>query len=191
MSDYFKKKFEEARDKYFKGDQVKKIRLSNGDPDDLRFVQFFEGKSGKVYKVKGPEEGITFDRWNAFQKLSVMFGYGASLQEITNSMQKSVDICDSIFLGNGKFNSSHLIHHLGSMVSGLEKGSSSKNSAALYLATIFIIAEDEDETKWSIQVADQKLDDWSNSGYDVIDFLLLARSFSERWAKQLRSERHG
>lgn len=191
MSDIFKQKFEEAREKIFNGDQIKRIKLSEQSGDEFRFLEYFEGVSGKTYKIKTVDQGITFDRWNAYEKMSVMFNYDASLQQLMNNNQKSIDICDSIFLGDGKYNSKHLIHHLTSITDGFESNTKSKYSKAMYFCTIFIIREDEDETFWDMKIADEKIADWAKSGFDVIDFLLLARSFSLTWVKQLQSERLG
>ncbi len=197
MSDIFKEKFEATRKKLFGGDgnQIKRITSSDDNVfrlyDGKGFAEYFEGASGSVYKIKTIDEGITFARWNAYEKLSVMFNYDASLQQLMNNNKKSTDMMDSILLGDGKYNAKHLLHHLSSLTDGIESNANSKYSKAIYFCTIFIIREDEDETQWSMPIADEKIDDWIKKGYDVIDFLLLARSFSLAWVKQLKSEHLG
>jgi len=191
MADVFKQQFDKAREAYFKGDQVKSIRLTKGEGNEFRFAQHFKGKSGKVYKVKTIEEGITFDRWNAYEKLAIMFKYNASLQQLMDNNQKSIDICDSIFLGDGKYSSKHLVQHIMSIADGLKSTTESKYSKALLFCTIFIIREDEDETTWDLQIAHEKIEDWNAAGYDVMDFFFLSRNFGLNWGRQFRSDHPG
>lgn len=193
MADIFKEQFDKARSTYFEHDQVKKLRLSDTvDADGLvSFAEHFKGASGKMYKVKTIDQGITIDRWNAYEKLSVMFQYDASLQQLMDNNQKSIDICDSIFLGDGKYSSKHLVQHLMSIGDGFKSNTESKYSKALLFCSIFIIREDEDERSWDLSIAHEKIEDWAKTGIDVMDFFLLARSFSLAWVKQFKSEHHG
>jgi len=191
MADIFKQQFDKARETYFGGNQMETIKISEGEGKDVKFAQHFKGKSGKVYKIKTIEDGVTIDRWNAYEKLAVMFQYNASLQQLMNNNQKSIDICDSIFLGDGKYSSKHLVQHLMSVADGFESTTESRHSKALLFCTIFIIREDEDERKWDLKIAHEKIEDWNNTGIDVMDFFFLARSFGLNWANQFKSERPG
>ncbi len=194
--DFFAQKFKEVQDQFFKdGNETVSIKKISGFVDEDKkttdFVPFFEGQSGHVYKIRTVDEGIPINRWNAYEKLSVMFGYNATLQQLHANNKKTEDILTDIICGNGKYTSKHLIQHTAQITKGIFETASDKFSKALYFCTIFIIRDDEDIKDWSKDMAEKKLEDWAESKIDVNDFFLLARSFSMAWQKQLKGEQNG
>lgn len=160
-NDFFAQKFKENQDRFFKdGNEtvsIKKISdFIDEDKKTTGFVPFFEGKSGHVYKIRTVDEGIPINRWNAYEKMSIMFGYNATLQQLHANNKKTEDILADLICQNGKYTPKHLIQHTAQITNGIVETTNDKFSKALYFCTIFIIRDDEDIKDWDIKIAEQK-----------------------------------
>lgn len=191
-NDFFAREFKEVQSKFFKdGNETVSLKLSATINNDTKFLEYFKGKSGHVYKIRTVDQGVPINRWNAYEKMSVMFGYNATLEQLYANNKKTEDILADLICQNGKYTSKHLIQHTAQITNGLVETTNDKFSKALYFCTIFIIRDDEDIKDWDLEIARQKLEDWAQSKIDVNDFFLLARSFSMAWQKQLKGELNG
>ncbi len=61
----------------------------------------------------------------------------------------------------------------------------SRYPAAYYICTLFIIREGEDLSKWTFELADEKIDDWVKENLNAVDFFGLALASSKELQKIL------
>lgn len=153
------------------------------------FAPFFDANK-KKYKIRSVAEGIPPLRWAAYEKLSTMFGYDATYQKLTDNLLKGKKLINEIFLAKGECNHSiiDVLQHYDSVLSGMIGFTNSRVSKGLYLCTVFIVREGEDIKEWDKDLAEEKIDDWIEEGFDVADFFTLAAHFTPAWLKRITKE---
>jgi hypothetical protein len=124
----------------------------------------FEANGNKYFITKG----VSIRRFEEYEKLQVLLSYGASHQEIFKHLRKAWDL-----LNENKRNDATIV--LYNLMSGIERfQSDDRVHPALLISTLFINRENEDPGKWSKELALEKIKDWTEAGYDISSFFLLA-----------------
>jgi hypothetical protein len=180
-----KKPKEKDPEEDFKQQEVKKLpRSENGS-----MLRYFEA-NGQKYKIRSASEGIPIKRWTAYEKLNLMFGYNATLNQLYSNQKKVGDMLNDILLkkDSSSFNVMDVVKHQDSMLEGLKETSKARFSKGFYLCTIFIVRADENINDWDAEFAEQKIEDWTSEGYDSADFFQLARIFSPQLLKIMLEE---
>lgn len=175
MADKMKENFVTTAEK-FKAQNLPKRIVKDGS-----FLTSFMA-NGYRYQIMMPEEIFNIGRQTAYNNIKLAFD---ACQTVTEIKQRFVDI-KHCYLG--------LVHAEGQEKARLTdlllktiwnaedsfKGEfTSKYPAALYLCTLFVIKEDEDLSKWSWDLANQKINDWDIENISCYDFFLLALYSSE------------
>lgn len=125
-----------------------------------------------TYTIRTADEGVSISRFNEYQRMSAMLGFGATFQTIYENITKSIKLANGVVSQDNTF--TDLVLHLNAMREAILESSEDRNSLALYLCTLFITREGEDLTTWSMEDAKDKIDDWNREGYSAEDFFLLA-----------------
>ena len=147
--------------------------------------------NGNTYKIRSADEGVSILRWSAYEKLALMLGYNATLQQIHDNQKKAVDMLNKILLAAGggcQYTPIDVIQHLQAQTESLKKFAVERYNKAMLLCTIFIVKDSEDLHQWNQAEAQEKIEDWIAEGLDVADFFLLARIFSPQWNNLLKEE---
>jgi hypothetical protein len=146
-------------------------RIKKLPKDELgRYLPTFTA-SGNKYRILSPDDGIGIVRWSILSKMSSVLGYGADVKTQLANLQKARAIVNEVFKGRGDI--LELGVHLKAMEDGIRTDNERRFHFAFYTATIFIVREDEDLTKFSDDLATAKIEDWNNEGYDAADFFFL------------------
>lgn len=124
------------------------------------------------YTIRTADEGVSISRFNEYQRMSAMIGFGATFQKIYENISQAIKYANGVVSGENTF--TDLVLHLNAMRESILEASEDRNSIALYVCTLFITREGEDLTTWSIEDAKDKIDDWNREGYSAEDFFFLA-----------------
>jgi hypothetical protein len=149
--------------------KIKKLPLD----DEGRFAREFKA-NGRKYTIRSATEGISIERFNQYEMLSLALGFGANFQALLTNLNNAIAMANACALGKETF--VNLVLQLDAMKKGVVNSTQERNNIALMLCTLFIVREDEDLTTWNEEEANDKVKDWNKAGYDVNDFLLLALS---------------
>jgi len=128
--------------------------------------------NGVRYFIRSADEGISIGRFNEYQRMSAMVGFGATFQKIYENLAKAIQLANGVVKDENTF--IDLALHLRAMQESILDASEDRNSLALYLCTLFIVRKGEDLTTWSMEDAKEKIDDWNREGYSAEDFFQLA-----------------
>jgi len=138
---------------------------------DGSFKTTFEANE-VTYKIRSADEGVSIARFNEYQKMSGMLGFGATFQKLYENITEAIKLANGVVSQSNTF--TDLVLHLNGIREGIAEGSEERNSIALYICTLFIVREGEDLTTWSMEEARDKIDDWNREGYSAEDFFFLA-----------------
>lgn len=130
---------------------------------DLNASQF--DANGVTYYVK---DSLSVERFRAFEKLQVSFGFAREFKQIYDMLTKSVDLANK---GKG-LEAWNIIFNLREEVG--KNNLDNKHQNGMYICALFIVSEGEDLTTWDQQLADKKISDWNKEGIDVNFFFRLA-----------------
>lgn len=139
--------------------------------DDGTYKAEFEA-NGVKYRIRTADEGVSIARFNEYQKMAGMMGFGATFQKLYENHQKAIKLANGVVSKENTF--TDLVLHLNAIQEGILKASEERNSIALYICSLFIVREGEDLTTWSMELARDKIDDWNREGYHAEDFFFLA-----------------
>ncbi len=126
------------------------------------------------YKVMRPGEPLGIQRFTEYEKLQSVFGFGqsfAGILEVFGGLEKLLGAdrpfseirTEAILLCN-------------SAKRGIVDQSRARFNKALYLATIFVVRDDDDPLKWDERLAEEYIEDWAAEGLSEIDFFTLSAS---------------
>lgn len=144
----------------------------------------FETKKHK-YRVMRPGDPLGITRFSEYEKLQIAFGFGQSFAGI-------LDVYGQIerLLGADKPFAeirTEAILLVNSAKRSIVDMSAARYNKALYLATLFIVREGDDATKWDMHTAESYIQDWAEEGLSEQDFFMLSasavRGFKETFNK--------
>jgi len=141
------------------------------------------------YRVMRPGEPMGIQRFTEYEKLQSVFGFAqtfAGLLEVFTELET--------LLGADKPFSqirTEAILLVNSAKRSIVDMSAARYNKALYLATLFIVREGDDATKWDMHTAESYIQDWAEEGLSEQDFFMLSasavRGFKETFNK-IKSE---
>lgn len=148
-----------------------------------KFRPTFQTKA-HTYRIISPEEGIGILRWSLLSKMSAVLGYGADVKTQLDNLRKARQIVNDVLKGKGDI--LELGVHLQAVEDGIRKENEMRYHFSFYTAALFIVREGEDLTKYSDEMATDKIDDWNDAGYDATDFFLLVLNVAPNFLNPLR-----
>lgn len=114
-------------------------------------------------------ESLSLARYKEFEKLQIRIGFGTDFEHIFNELKDIFHDLDNQKLAN----SAVRIHNL---MNGIAVKIDEREDPMLLTCALFINREDEDLTKFDLNLAKDKISDWVEEGFDVADFFTLAKS---------------
>jgi len=135
--------------------EVKKIDLSQG---------WFMA-NGKKYVISN---SISVERYKEYEKLEPKLTYGVGFEELFRNVKKAYEL-----VNQQKFADSAVVLH--NIMSGIKEVEDSKRiHPALTMCSLVINVEGEESAIYSAEMVNNKVEDWTAEGLDMIDFFLLA-----------------
>jgi len=141
--------------------------------------------NGHKYKILGWEDGISMDRWQVYQQLSIQGGFDLTFQKLYDELIKLRDMFDAGFIG--QFRPSKFNAQLNALIDGVKSKATERVPKMMRLAAVFIVRENEDVRYYSESIASDKINDWQEEGYDVQDFFTIALNSIQGWGQVLQS----
>lgn len=156
--------------KKFEGKVKQLPRYRNG-----KLKPIFEA-NGNKYVIWDWRDGLPVDRWHVYQLMSIQLGYGASLNQIHENIEKADKMLNDILRGDNSKSAIDVVYHLRGINKGIINEATARHPLALKQCTIFILREDEDIHTWDETTANAKMDDWAKEGFATDDFFRLAKT---------------
>lgn len=160
-----------------------KIKPLPRDKDGQYQKTFFA--NGKNYKILGWQDGLSMDRWQVYQQLSIEGGYDITFQSLYNHLHELEEMLNKSFTQG--FKAADFIIKLRALKDGIASKAVQRVPKVMRLAAVFIVREDEDIRYYDSTLADEKIKDWEDEGYDVQDFFTIALSSIQGWSEVLKS----
>lgn len=135
--------------------------------------------NGTKYYIRPIEEIWTVERMTAYQNINTIFALAKTPLEIVEAFQKYKKIIIDMMTVETKAKATDkLIQHTYNMIDSVYNNVN-RYPQALYICSLFVIRENEDVSKWSFELADEKINDWAMENYNMSDFLALALAHSK------------
>jgi hypothetical protein len=144
--------------------------------EDGSWVPFFEA-NGKTYYILNPKIGLSVFRQRELDKMSPVVAYDAGLSEITASMYRIKQKCNTLSTSTPDIVG--LIEEVVNIERGIQE-SNRKWGASMMMCTLVIYEAGEDLKTWDIDHAHRKINDWVEGGFVYDDFFTLATQWSTR-----------
>lgn len=157
---------------------MKLKRLPRDEAD--RFKSSFKGKSGKKYRILSPEDGIGITRYSLLVKMSSGLGFGVGLVDQKKNWAKVAQMLNDYF--RGKEELGNIFTLVKAQYESIGEQGEDRYNLALYIASIFIIGPDEDIAVWNKNLANEKIEDWSE--YHEQDFFTCALEGLTKFLKE-------
>ena len=135
---------------------------------DFDTEKYFEC-GGKTFYIT---DSLGFTRYKELQKISLEFGYSASMADVFNNLTKAQEFYNE----HDYFSMSIVLYKIQEGIKNLED----KDDPALRLCTLFINEADEDTTTYNAALMKAKIDCWAKE-LEVSPFLSLAVSLVPGW----------
>lgn len=137
----------------------------------------------KYYKIRDAET-LSIDRFHAYNKLSIAFGFASTLPDFYTKVCSIVEKIDGLF--NSKTGYVELCAEASALKQSIFDNANSRFAQALYICTLFITEPDEKLSEWTKNHAEMKIRDWIKEGYGISDFLSLAVCFVPQYIELLK-----
>ena len=144
--------------------------------EDGSWVPSFEA-NGKTYYILNPKTGLSVFRQRELDKMSPVVAYDAGLSEITASMHRIRQKCNT--LGTPTPDIVGLIEEVVNIERGIQEANR-KWGASMMMCTLVIYEAGEDMKTWDVDHAHRKINDWVKEGYVYDDFFTLGTQWSTR-----------
>jgi hypothetical protein len=122
---------------------------------------------------------LSLERWQEFEKLQPRLGFGKDFESILKNINLSIDMANK---GKGIEAWNIIIN----IKSGISDKLENRLDTALHIAALFINREDEDLTKVDSALFDLKIKDWTEEGFDAMDFFSLAANLVSGFVEALQ-----
>lgn len=143
------------------------------NPDTGNYLNVFEAKGKKFYILTG-DDMFPVSRWTNYARFNTMFMAAADMTNAYARRQKMDQMFEDLAMQRNGVKISDIILANRSEMKELLGMSEARVETGLYMATLFIVAEGEDITKWSFSQAEEKVQLWADEGYGAEDFFVLA-----------------
>jgi len=137
----------------------------------------FKGLSGKTYFIE--LGAISTGRYAIYEQKAMEVGFGVDFKSVFGSF---ATIYKQATTGDSTLQALHKITEIcHSQMAKLKTANLPKDE--FLFCSIFMNTEDEDRSKWDVDLAKAKIDDWAE--YDARDFFLASRLGVEGYATAL------
>lgn len=141
-------------------------RVEVGEPiKQIKYLQSFKA-NGKKYIMR---TSLTISRFEAFQELQISAAFGVDFESMFKNLRQCWDL-----LEEGKWASASVKVY--NLMSGVKDKMDGKIDPILALCSLFICTEDEDVTKYDVELCRAKITDWTIEGIASESFFSLAFS---------------
>lgn len=131
-----------------------------------------------TYYIVHPEDGIGFERWSELNKLLVPMQFGQRDFEAVKAYWTGF-MNETVNNGNLSDIKVDIVQRVSSFLDGVTEQTDKRWHQGAYLCSLFVIREGEDLTKWNRSLAEDKIEDWNNSGFDFQQFFFVAANLSD------------
>lgn len=134
---------------------------------NLKHIDFSKSvlpANGKEYLI---EKGMSGKRYTIFEELQSKIGWGVDFDTMLAKVKMAFE-----YLNKSKPADAAVI--LYNMIEMISEKLQKRMLPTLQLCTLFINTKDEDRRTWSEALAEEKINDWNEEGYDINDFFVLA-----------------
>ena len=153
------------------------------DPNTGKWVSQFEA-GGNTYYIRSPHNGIGMKRYTELMKRLPAVGFDDTFQAMAKHVQDAIAAANTIGSKNPKL--SDLFTVLTNLYEGIRRNDRQWQMSFI-LATLFIVRKDEDLSTWSIEEAEEKINDWNKAQIHEHDFFFLVMSWRLLLAKWYES----
>lgn len=150
------------------------------DPDTLQWRTQFQA-NGTVYRIRTPEQGLPLLRYTKLRAALAMVGYDSTMPDMMQQLKRMRSLLNQ----EGKsmtFDLSVAVHNLMETVRKADRNW----DFATWAATLFIIREGEDLTRYDEADAEKKIEDWNAAKIYPADFFLCCMKWEEGRGKELQ-----
>jgi hypothetical protein len=176
--------------------QIKELKDLPRDSDG-QISRYFIA-NGNKYKICSVDEVLSPTRYTEFERMSIVAGFSMNFDVLFARLQ---DLEGKIYeIEEAKQQSkTPAIVLINAIQNGIVKSGEMRWEQTAYFSTLFIVRENEDLTKWTIEDAGDKINDWNTEGYKMTDFFFLtalsipqfAKRYSDTISEQMKMQRVG
>lgn len=177
----------ESEKKYEPSHPVKRLDMSQG---------YFDA-NGKRYYIN---LNLSVSRYKSYEPITLQAAFNRDLNGILNSMTKIINSLsgqDGYGMNLLKAQTDSLNEAINLRSSILNFFEQSNQHPSLLICSLVCNVSGEDERKWSMALANEKIQDWEEEGIAMEDFFLLALNlvptlksiYQEPWVKALALEK--
>jgi hypothetical protein len=149
---------------------VRKLRTdANGDIMPFR-------ANGTLYVPLAPGSGIPLGIWKEYEKMRMVVSFGRNFEQIVDSLNEIEQMLGSDMpLAQIRVK---CILSINSIKRGVLELSSERQTVGAYMASLFIRADGQSFSEWSIEQADKAISDWIKEGItsDELFFFAVSRT---------------
>ena len=121
--------------------------------------------NGVNYKIL---DKLTIERYKIYQRYAPRLAFGLNFNEIYANLSKLYKV-----LNNQKFADAAVItHNIMNGIHGIEDDK--REEPALIIAGLIIVRENEDVSRFDMEEAKAKIEDWTKEGLAIEDFFILS-----------------
>lgn len=153
------------------------------DPNTGKILNVFEAGGKKFYILTG-DDAFPISRWTQWGQFNYMFMAAADFTNAYGKRRDQDKMFDDLAMQRNNVRLSDIIVANQAEMKEIQKMSEARFDALLYIATLFIVGENEDITKWSFPQSDEKIKIWADEGYGEADFLALAAHYAAAYMEK-------
>jgi hypothetical protein len=120
--------------------------------------------NGKEYKFSTE---LSIARFKELDKLEVEFFYGFDMQQMFDKLKAA-------FEDLNKAKPADASVKIYNLMKGVADKVDKRENVVLRICSLYLVTDGEDITKWSEELASEKIRDWETEGYAMTDFFSLA-----------------
>lgn len=147
----------------------------------VKKIDFTKGS----FKAKGKEyffsDALSVARYEEFEKLQILFGYNLSyddlyqnLTEVYNELNKTQFVKASVLIYN--------------LLDATKRKADNKVHPALQICALFCNEKKEDATKYDAVLMNEKIKNWREEGYAMVDFFSLAANLVKGFVRNYTAD---
>ena len=140
--------------------------------------------AGRTFYILDPAEGIGIQRSTMFERSLVSLGFGRSFSSLFDTLQEA----DLAMYGEipmiERFQKTSLL--IRSMMTSIVEFGEERFSLAFYIATLFVVEDNEDLTTWEKPKAEEKIQFWNDQNLSEPDFFFLTANFIGGFRKRYK-----
>jgi hypothetical protein len=123
---------------------------------------------------------LSIARFKELDKLEVEFFYGFDMQQMFDKLKAA-------FEDLNKARPADASVKIYNLMKGVADKVDKRENVVLRICSLYLVTDDEDVTKWSDDLAKQKIADWETEGYAMTDFFSLAATSLPGFLKSYES----